>query len=145
MPLAGERNARVLERLTAGRNPYVAAGNTCNILPLCISPFTCLCGPHPRSRHTAFQPLPTLAPFAVTLHYPPQLSHSHIPKTRVRLDTGIVHTRGQFNGHWDIQDVSVTMDIGFWERIPGSCGCDQCIFGVMSRLLIRTNKTFGLS
>ena len=29
---------RVLERLTAGRNPYVPAGNTCNILPPCISP-----------------------------------------------------------------------------------------------------------
>lgn len=28
---------RVLERLTAGRNPYVPAGNTCNILPPCIS------------------------------------------------------------------------------------------------------------
>ena len=32
------RQVRVLERLTAGRNPYVPAGNTCNILPPCISP-----------------------------------------------------------------------------------------------------------
>lgn len=60
-PVAGIRNVarqvRVLERLTAGRNPYVPAGNTCNILPPCISPTLA----------------PSLSPYPASLFVPPRL------------------------------------------------------------------------